>query len=77
MDHNFLHIFRLIVEGIPEPIEFEMFHESDDVADVMDAFSKYVARQEDNFLPLGTTGAIRADRVVRIDHLRCESLKSN
>lgn len=70
MEHEYLHTFRLVVEGLPDPVEFEMFHESADVADVTDAFAKYVARQEDDFLPLGTSAAVRADRVVRIDHLR-------
>ncbi len=70
MEHDFLHVFRLTVEGLAEPVEFEMFHESEDPADVTDAFAKYVARQEDDFLPLGATAAVRADRVVRIDHVR-------
>lgn len=70
MEHEYLHVFRLTVEGLAEPVEFEMFHESEDVPDVTDAFAKYVARQEDDFLPLGPSAAIRANRVLRIDHLR-------
>ena len=72
MDHDHLHVFKLTVEGLPEPVEFEMFHESDDVADVTDAFAKYVARQEDDFLPLGPAAAVRANRVLRVEHLRVE-----
>ena len=77
MEHNFVHVFRLIVDGLAEAVEFEMYHASGDVPEVVDAFAKYVARQEDDFLPLGTTGAIRADRVVRIDHIHCTSLRDN
>ena len=32
MDNNYLHTFRLAVEGLKEPVEFEMFHELEDVA---------------------------------------------
>ncbi len=70
MEHDHLHVFRLTVEGLAEPVEFEMFHESDDVADVTDAFAKWVARQEDDFLPLGAAAAVRANRVLKIEHLR-------
>jgi hypothetical protein len=72
MQHDFLHVFRLTVDGLTEPAEFEMLHESEDVADVTDAFAKYVVRQEDDFLPIGTAAAIRANRVVRIEHVRVE-----
>jgi hypothetical protein len=71
MEHDFLHVFRLVVDGLGEPVEFEMFHESEDVAGVTDAFAKYVARQEDDFLPIGVSAAVRASRVLRIEHLRC------
>ena len=70
MEHNFLHVFRLTVDGLPAPVEFQMFHELDDVAEVTDAFAKYVARQEDDFLPLGTAAAVRANRVIHLEHVR-------
>ena len=38
MEHNYLHTFRLTVEGLPEPLEFGMFHELDDVAEVTDGY---------------------------------------
>jgi hypothetical protein len=72
MEHNFLHIFRLTVDGLPEPVEFRMFHDLDDVTEVTDAFAKYVARQEDDFLPLGPAAAVRANRVLHIAHVRVE-----
>ncbi len=72
MQHNYLHTFRLIVEGLKEPLEFQMFHELDDVADVTDSFVKYVARTEDDFLPLGTTGAVRASKVIHVLHVKVE-----
>jgi hypothetical protein len=72
MDNNFLHTFRLTVEGLPEPVEFRMFHELDDVTEVTDAFAKYVARQEDDFLPLGPAAAVRANKVLRVEHVKCE-----
>ena len=56
MAQQFLHLFRLTVEGLPETVEFRMFHELDDVTEVTDAFSKYVARQEDDFLPARPRG---------------------
>jgi hypothetical protein len=77
MEHRFLHTFRLTVEGLAEPIEFRMFLEVEDVAEATDAFAKYVARQEDDFLPLGETGAVRANRVLRIDHVRMEEGPAN
>jgi hypothetical protein len=77
MEHRFLHTFRLTVEGLAEPIEFRMFLDVDDPAEAIDAFAKYVARQEDDFLPLGETGAVRANRVLRIDHLRIEDGPAN
>ena len=72
MEHNFLHTFRLTVEGLGQPVEFRMFHDLDDVTEVTDAFSKYVARQEDDFLPLGTTAAVRASKVVHVEHVKVE-----
>lgn len=72
MAHQFLHIFRLTVDGLPEPVEFRMFHELDDVTEVTDSFAKYVARQEDDFLPLGPAAAVRANRIFHIAHIRME-----
>ena len=69
MEHKYLHLFRLTVDGLSAPVEFPMFHELADVAEVTDAFAKYVARQEDDFLPLGTDGAVRASRVVHVAHV--------
>jgi hypothetical protein len=69
MEHNFLHVFRLTVDGLPEPVEFQMFHELEDVAEVTDSFAKYVARQEDDFLPLGPSAAVRAVRVIHVAHV--------
>ena len=72
MDNKYLHTFRLVVDGLPEPVEFHMFHELEDVAMVTDSFAKYVARQEDDFLPIGESGAVRANRVLHIAHVRSE-----
>jgi len=72
MDHNYLHTFRLTVEGLPEPVEFGMFHELSDVTEVTDGFAKYVARQEDDFLPLGADAAVRANRVIHLVHVKVE-----
>ena len=72
MEHNFLHTFRLTVEGLGQPVEFRMFHDLDDVTEVTDAFAKYVARQEDDFLPLGPAAAVRANRVVHVEHMKVE-----
>ncbi len=72
MEHNYLHTFRLTVEGLPEQIEFEMFHELADVTEVTDGFAKYVARQEDDFLPLGTKAAVRASKVIHLVHVKAE-----
>jgi len=69
MEHNFLHVFRLTVDGLAEPVEFQMFHELEDVAEVTDSFAKYVARQEDDYLPLGPSAAVRANRVIRVEHV--------
>ena len=69
MEHNFLHTFRLTVDGLSAPVEFRMFHELEDVTEVTDSFAKYVARQEDDFLPLGADAAVRASRVVHIAHV--------
>lgn len=77
MQHDYLHVFRLTVEGIAEPIEFRMFHEKEDASEVTDGFAKWVARQEDDFIPLGPTAAIRANRVLRIDHVRAENNTAN
>jgi hypothetical protein len=73
MEHNYLHVFRLTVDGLPEPVEFQMFHELDDVQEVTDAFAKYVARQEDDFLPLGTSAAVRANRIIHVVHVSSRS----
>ena len=64
MENKYLHTFRLVVEGLKEPVEFQMFHELEDVATVTDSFAKYVARQEDDFLPIGEAGALRLNRVL-------------
>ncbi|HQR45006.1 MAG TPA: hypothetical protein PLB02_01435 [Thermoanaerobaculia bacterium] len=72
MSQQFLHTFRLTVDGLPEPVEFRMLHELDDVTEVTDAFAKYVARQEDDFLPLGPAAAVRANRVLHVAHVRVE-----
>jgi len=72
MEHKYLHVFRLTVEGLPGPVEFRMFHETDDVLDATDGFAKYVARQEDDFLPLGPQAAVRASKVIHVEHLRVE-----
>ena len=72
MEHNYLHTFRITVEGLPEPLEFGMFHELADVTEVTDGFAKYVARQEDDFLPLGTTAAVRASKVIHLVHVKSE-----
>jgi hypothetical protein len=72
MEHNYLHTFRLTVEGLPEPVEFGMFHELADVTEVTDGFAKYVARQEDDFLPLGTNAAVRASKVIHVLHMKAE-----
>jgi hypothetical protein len=74
MEHNYLHVFRLTVEGLPEAVEFRMFHESDDEMDATDGFAKYVARQEDDFLPLGPRAAVRASRVIHVEHVRVEKV---
>lgn len=72
MENDFLHVFALQVEGTAEPFEFSMSSATADAADAVDAFTKYVARQEDNFLPVGETIAVRASRIWSIRHLRCE-----
>ena len=72
MENNFLHVFRLTVDGLAEPVEFRMFHELEDPAEVTDAFSRYVARQEDDFLPLGPAAAVRANKVVHVEHVKVE-----
>jgi hypothetical protein len=77
MEQNYLHVFRMSVEGIDAPLEFRMFHELDDVAEVTDAFAKYVARQEDDFLPLGTNAAVRASKVFHVEHVRVERVKKD
>ncbi len=72
MEQDFLHLFSLSVEGLDSPLEFPMFYGTDDAAEATDAFSKWVARQEDNFLLAGETMAVRANRVFAIRHLSCE-----
>ncbi|MCC6130910.1 MAG: hypothetical protein IT186_13380 [Acidobacteria bacterium] len=70
MEHNFLHTFELAVEGLSERLEFSMYFETADVKEATDAFAAYVARQEDNFLPLGLDAAVRAHRIYFIRHVR-------
>jgi len=72
-----MHVFRLTVDGLPEPVEFQMLHELEDVAEVTDAFAKYVARQEDDFLPLGTAAAVRANRVIHVAHVSVRPAKES
>ncbi|HMM36424.1 MAG TPA: hypothetical protein P5164_18815 [Thermoanaerobaculia bacterium] len=69
MDRKHLHTFQLVVEGLADPREFLMPFESDDVIQATDACSRYIARQEDNFLPLGADQAVRANRVLLVKHL--------
>lgn len=69
MDRKYLHTFQLVVEGLVDPREFLMPFESDDVIQATDACSRYIARQEDNFLPLGADQAVRANRVLLVKHL--------
>ncbi|MEO6323816.1 MAG: hypothetical protein ABIT01_10905 [Thermoanaerobaculia bacterium] len=69
MEHNFLHKFSLHIEGLTEPVTFETFHELEDISEVTDAIAKYIARQEDDFLPLGATSAVRASKVLRVTHV--------
>jgi len=68
MDRKHLHTFQLVVEGLADPREFLMPFESDDVIQATDACSRYIARQEDNFLPLGADQAVRANRVLLVKH---------
>ena len=69
MERNHLHTFQLVVEGLVETREFLMPFESDDVIQATDACSRYIARQEDNFLPLGADQAVRANRVLLVRHV--------
>ena len=69
MDRKHLHTFQLVVEGLAEPREFLMPFETDDVIQATDACSRYIARQEDNFLPLGAEEAVRANRILLVRHL--------
>ena len=69
MERSHLHTFHLVVEGLAEPREFRMPYESDDVLQATDACTRYIARQEDNFLPLGPDQAVRANRVLLVKHL--------
>ena len=69
MDRKHLHTFQLVVDGLADPREFLMPFESDDVIQATDACSRYIARQEDNFLPLGADQAVRANRVLLVKHL--------
>ncbi len=72
MDRKHLHTFQLVVDGLADPREFLMPFESDDVIQATDACSRYIARQEDNFLPLGAEQAVRANRVLLVKHLSVE-----
>ena len=69
MDRKHLHTFQLVVEGLAEPKEFLMPFETDDVLQAIDACSRYISRQEDNFLPLGETEAVRSNKVLLVRHL--------
>ncbi|HPA50420.1 MAG TPA: hypothetical protein PLP50_02355 [Thermoanaerobaculia bacterium] len=69
MDRKHLHTFQLVVEGLADPREFLMPFESDDVILATDACARYIARQEDNFLPLGADQAVRANRVLLVKHV--------
>ncbi len=70
MDRKHLHTFELTVDGLPAPREFLMPFETDDVIQAVDACSRYIARQEDNFLPLGAEETVRANRIVLVRHLK-------
>lgn len=70
MDRKHLHTFSLTVDGLAEGREFLMPFETDDVIQAVDACSRYIARQEDNFLPLGAEEAVRANRIVLVRHLQ-------
>jgi len=75
MEHNYLHVFRLTVEGLPETVEFRSFHELDDIAEVTETIAKYISRQEDDFLVISETVAVRANRVLRVEHVQVEKTK--
>jgi len=77
MEHRYLHTFQLTVDGLDQPVEFRILLELEDAAESTDTFAKYVARQEDNFLPLGETAAIRANRILRIVHVSVEGGPAN
>ena len=70
MERKHLHTFHLVVEGLADPREFLMPFETDDVIQAIDACSRYIARQEDNFLPLGATEAVRSNKVLVLRHIR-------
>ena len=70
MERKHLHTFELVIEGLPGPKEFLMPFESDDVLTATDACTRYIARQEDNFLPLGASEAVRANRILLVRHAR-------
>lgn len=70
MERKHLHTFQLVIDGLSEPREFLMPFESDDVIQATDACSRYIARQEDNFLPLGASEAVRSNRVLLVKHLQ-------
>ena len=69
MERSFLHVFQLTIEGLGEPRLFRMPYEREDVAEATDACAKYVARQEDNFLPIGEAEAVRANKVLQVTHI--------
>ena len=69
MERKHLHTFQLVIEGFSETREFLMPFETDDVIQATDACSRYIARQEDNFLPLGAAEAVRSNRVLLVRHL--------
>lgn len=70
MERKHLHTFELVVEGLAGPKEFLMPFESDDVIQATDACARYIARQEDNFLPLGASEAVRSNRVLLVRHVQ-------
>jgi hypothetical protein len=69
MERKHLHTFQLVIEGLSTPKEFLMPFETDDVIQATDACSRYIARQEDNFLPLGENEAVRSNRVLLVSHV--------
>lgn len=69
MERKFLHVFSLTIDGLAGEHQFRMPYEVEDVAEATDACAKYVARQEDNFLPIGLSRTVRANRVIMVTHV--------